>query len=284
MRIYNHTIRHPIKISGKGLYTGINSTIKIYPESPHIGIYFIRADLTYYPIIPIVPSTLLVLNSKLSTVLGFNDDYSIMMIEHLMAAISLSRLTDLKIVLQGPEIPILDGSSIIWLKLFQKAQIHKTSLNNIIIFKSSWTFFIQTKDSFIISFPYTSFVINNGIDFRNCLAIKSQWVNILDVPIRKFELVGIASSRTFGNFNQINILINKGFIRGANLYNALAFRLENWCNGPLRFIFEPTKHKVLDLIGDLRLLDVYNTFFLVGYKTNHFVNSQLIEFLKKLDK
>nr|NP_045145.1 UDP-3-0-acyl N-acetylglucosamine deacetylase [Cyanidium caldarium]Q9TLX3.1 RecName: Full=UDP-3-O-acyl-N-acetylglucosamine deacetylase; Short=UDP-3-O-acyl-GlcNAc deacetylase; AltName: Full=UDP-3-O-[R-3-hydroxymyristoyl]-N-acetylglucosamine deacetylase [Cyanidium caldarium]AAF12949.1 unknown [Cyanidium caldarium]WDB00268.1 UDP-3-0-acyl N-acetylglucosamine deacetylase [Cyanidium caldarium] len=282
--MYNYTIYHPVKISGRGLYTGINSTITIYPELPHVGIYFLRTDLTDYPIVPIIPSTLLVLNSKLSTVLGFHDDYSIMLIEHLMSAISLSQLTDLKIILEGPEIPILDGSSIIWLKLLQQAKIYITSLSNCIIFKSSCTFFIQTKDTFIISFPYTSLAINTGIDFKNCLAIKSQWITILDLLINRFELVGIASSRTFGDFNQINILINEGFFQGANLYNALAFQLGNWCNGPLRFICEPAKHKVLDLIGDLRLLGVYNMFFLIGYKTNHFVNSQLVQFFKKLDK
>nr|UNJ15549.1 UDP-3-0-acyl N-acetylglucosamine deacetylase [Cyanidiaceae sp.] len=282
--MYNRTICHPIKIAGKGLHTGVNSTIKIYPELPYVGTYFIRTDLTSYPIIPIFTSTLLVVESTLSTALGFHNDYSIMMIEHLMAAISLSRLTDLKITLEGPEIPVLDGSSIIWCKLLQKAQIHRTNFNNIIIFKSIWTFFVQTKDTFIVSFPYSSFVINSGIYFGNCSAIKSQWVKALDTQINKPELVSIASSRTFGDFKQMHVLINQDFIQGANLHNALVFQTDNWYNGPLRSITEPSKHKVLDLIGDLRLLSFYYMFFLVGYKTNHFVNSKLAEFFYKLDK
>ena len=115
------TIAEPLSIRGIGLHTGINISMQLYPAEADYGIKFIRKDLHNYNMIEALWSN--VTNTKLSTTISNKNGASVSTIEHLMSALSGLHIDNIKIEIDGPEVPIMDGSSIKFVDLIDKTSI-----------------------------------------------------------------------------------------------------------------------------------------------------------------
>jgi UDP-3-O-[3-hydroxymyristoyl] N-acetylglucosamine deacetylase len=268
-----------IALSGVGLHSGITTTVRLLPGEIGKGRYFVRADL---PEQPIIPARLeYVSQTTLSTELAVGE-VKVRTIEHLLAALAGCGVEDVRIEIDGAEVPLLDGSAKLWvdailelpteISLSQKLNIDP----KITITGPIW---VRNGDAFVAAIPAPELCFTYTIDFPYS-AIGNQWYSWH--PQRESFTETIAPARTFGFAEQIEQLQQAGLIKGGNLDNALVCSQSGWLNPPLRFDNEPVRHKLLDLIGDLSLLGKFPVAHFLAYKASHSLHVQLAEEINKL--
>ena len=264
------------EISGVGLHSGTFTKVRVLPASPGKGRYFVRVDLPGNPIIParieVVTQTLL------STQLG-KDTLSVRTVEHLLAALAAMGIDDARIEIDGPEVPLLDGSAKIWVEEITKAScpLPKSSLS-LSHTSVAEPICVRQGDSFVVAIPASEIRFTYGIDF-DLPVIGNQWYSWS--PARESFAEAIAPARTFGLAHQIDDLRVKGLIKGGSLDNALVCDESGWINPPLRFANEPVRHKILDLVGDLSLLGNVPVAHYMAYKASHNLHAQLARLLQE---
>jgi UDP-3-O-[3-hydroxymyristoyl] N-acetylglucosamine deacetylase len=273
------TLASTLELSGVGLHSGATTTVRILPASPGDGRYFVRVDLPGQPIIParldVVSQTLL------STRLGW-DAVSISTVEHLLAALAGMGVDDARIEIDGPEVPLLDGSAQGWVEAIRltagcghapaQLSVRKPlTADNPPLTQPIW---VYQGDAFVAALPSPELRFTYGIDF-DLPAIGNQWYSWS--PSRESFVDAIAPARTFGLLHQIDELRAKGLIKGGSLDNALVCGPDGWINPPLRFPNEPVRHKILDLVGDLSLLGNFPIAHFMAYKASHTLHIQLAQ-------
>ncbi len=297
-----YTISKEIAIDGIGLHSGKKVNIKLKPAEVDEGIIFIyngeRIKADYLNATP----------SDRRTVIS-NSKEKIHTVEHLMAALYATSITNIIIDMDADEPPTLDGSSIQFIEAIQKVGVEKQnkSLRPVIIDKKI-EYDIPSKDISIIGLPFNGFKLTYIIDYPNCDAIGSETFSIDLSGDSSFNQVfydQIASSRTFCLASELAYLNKKGLARGANLNNGIAY-IDNKLDQKsktdiqktykldssvfqkkiinsfeLKFPNEAIRHKILDLIGDLYLLGRPIKGHIIAKGTGHSSN---IEFLKKIAK
>jgi len=254
------TLASSVTREGIGLHTGESSLVKLSPNNqPGFFLSWIGDDTP-----PIQLDISHARNSELCTTLDFGSR-SLGTVEHLFAALSGCGLSHVKIEVSNEEIPLLDGSSLGWVEAINEAGIVKASgarPNSPELLKP---LIINRGNSVICATPSEKFSLICIIDFPY-KAIGSQ---IFKCELNPYKFVEeIASARTFGFKDQINILKDSGLIKGGSLNNALVCDGDYWINPPLRFKDEPVRHKMLDLIGDLALVGFPKAQVLV-YRGSH---------------
>tara|TARA_B100000214_G_C23947396_1_gene618651 strand:+ start:336 stop:1724 length:1389 start_codon:yes stop_codon:yes gene_type:complete len=295
------TINNPISFSGKGLHTGVFTNINILPDKENTGIKFIRTDLKEKPIIEAEIDNLFM--TKRSTSLKkFNAE--VHTVEHLLAAITGASIDNVIIEIDNIEVPILDGSSIIYTKKIENTGLkiqneerkyfeikHNISLKD-----------EETGTEFIAS-PSNNYEIEVTIsyDYKK-LSIQHAEIN----NISKFN-TDISSSRTFCFLHELENLIKNNLIKGGDINNAIVLvdkkieerkllKLRKIFNNQkiqinengilnnvkLRFKNEPARHKILDLIGDLTLLGRPIKGKIKVFKPGHKNNTKFAKKLKKI--
>jgi UDP-3-O-[3-hydroxymyristoyl] N-acetylglucosamine deacetylase len=267
-----HTIAGEIYQTGVGLHSGITTNVRILPAPAGNGRYFVRVDL---PDAPIIPAQIAAVNQTvLSTQLG-KGEASVRTVEHLLASLAGMGVDNARIEIDGPEVPLLDGSARIWadsidqvgLKPQQSAENHI----NLPIKEPIW---VYQDDAFVCALPAAETRFSYGIDF-DLPAIGNQW-HSWSLAAASFA-AEIAPARTFGLLHQIEYLQKTGLIKGGSLDNALVCGPEGWLNPPLRFANEPVRHKMLDLVGDLSLLGIFPQAHFLAYKASHNLHIQLAQ-------
>ncbi len=186
-------------------------------------------------------------------------------------------VTHANIKVSGEEIPLLDGSAFCWVEAIKEAglkNLKKTSKKQVI----KAPIFISKGNSLITAIPSESTRFIGIIDFPYP-AIGQQTFSINLNP-RNF-VREIAPARTFGFKDQVESLRSKGLIKGGNLENSLICDGDKWLNPPLRYKDEPIRHKLLDLIGDLALVDLPKAQVLV-YRGSHALNAELASALHEV--
>jgi UDP-3-O-[3-hydroxymyristoyl] N-acetylglucosamine deacetylase len=273
------TLASEITLTGVGLHSGVTTRVRILPAGLDSGRYFVRVDLPNTPIIPAqVPA---VSQTVLSTQLG-KDEASVRTVEHLLAALAGMGVDNARIEIDGPEVPLLDGSAKIWAEsITQVGLVSQTSTT-----KSQVAWFInepiwvRQDDAFVCAVPAPSTRFTYGIDFE-LPAIGNQWHSWSPTsePGKSDGsfTTEIAPARTFGLLHQIEYLQKSGLIKGGSLENALVCGPDGWLNPPLRFANEPVRHKILDLVGDLSLLGPFPHAHFLAYKASHNLHVQLAE-------
>jgi UDP-3-O-[3-hydroxymyristoyl] N-acetylglucosamine deacetylase len=280
-----HTIAREITHIGVGLHSGVNTQVRIIPAPDGSGRYFVRTDL---PDQPIIPAQVTVVNETvLSTQLG-KGEASVRTVEHLLASLYGMGVNNVRIEIDGPEVPLLDGSAQIWAESIaqvglvpQSATNNKVSqtlrepfLSELFISEPIW---VSQGDAFVCALPSEETRFTYGIDF-DLAAIGNQWHSwLLDNNQQNTFADEIAPARTFGLLHQIEHLRKSGLIKGGSLENALVCGPEGWLNPPLRFANEPVRHKILDLIGDLSLLGNLPCAHYMAYKASHNLHIQLAQ-------
>ncbi len=273
-----HTLSAPIAQTGIGLHSGANTRVRILPAPTGSGRYFARVDL---PDSPIIKAQIAGVNQTLlSTQLG-TGEASVRTVEHLLASLAVMGVDNARIEIDGPEVPLLDGSALEWTKSIAEvgltSQTEQVNEAPLVVDKEIW---VRQDDAFVaaIPAPYTRFTY--GIDF-DLPAIGNQWHSWSFSLNRENAsadfAVEIAPARTFGLLHQIEHLQKSGLIKGGSLENALVCGSDGWVNPPLRFPNEPVRHKILDLVGDLSLLGNFPQAHFLAYKASHNLHIQLAQ-------
>jgi len=260
------TLGKTIEIYGIGLHTGKETQLRIMPASPDSGIVFkignnyIKA-LYQNTCTSALCSTLIYKNSKIATV------------EHLLAALYGLSINNAFIEVEGDEIPILDGSALIFVENILRANIRlQDAVEKRIIIRQEVKY--NNNGIYASVRPSSDFRIKFTIDFKSRL-IGRQTLSIKITPYTFIK--EIAPARTFCEYKDIEYMRSIGLIKGGSLENAIVvddMRLLN--SSPLRFIDEFVRHKILDAIGDISLMGYPVSGEFEFFKTGHNVNHQLI--------
>ncbi len=268
------TIADPLSIKGIGLHTGINISMQLYPAEANYGIKFIRKDLYNNNIIEALWSN--VTNTKLSTTISNKNGASVSTIEHLMSALSGLHIDNIKIEIDGPEVPIMDGSSIKFVDLIDKTSIKSLNKKRKIL-KVKKNIKIEKNDTSVELKPNNQFSIDFEIDFPSKLV--SQQSCHLQLVNGNYK-TDIASARTFGFEKDVDMLRSNGLALGGSLDNAVVVGESKILNSDgLRFKDEFVRHKILDSIGDLYLAGAPIQGYFLGNKSGHHLNNLLLRSL-----
>jgi UDP-3-O-[3-hydroxymyristoyl] N-acetylglucosamine deacetylase len=265
----NKTISSTFSLEGVGLHSGEIARVTVILAAEGEGRYFVRTDLPDAPIIAAKFES--VDRTTLSTELG-KERAKVRTVEHLLAALAASGIENARIEINGPEVPLLDGSAQPWVQAIFNASFPSCPfLPSRPICRP---IYIHEGDSFVAALPSEELRFTYGIDFPYS-AIGNQWYSWN--PARESFASAIAPARTFGFADQIEQLQQAGLIKGGNLDNALVCDRNGWVNPPLRFANEPVRHKLLDLVGDLSLLGQFPQAHFLAYKASHKLHVQLVK-------
>lgn len=261
------TLKKSVTISGIGLFSGENATLTLHPAPFDTGILFQRIDL---PERPIVPATLeYVVSTPRCTVLGHKNT-TIYTVEHLLAALKACEIDNAWIELHGPEIPILDGSSVQFVELIENAGIVAQEKEKK-LYRLSKPLFWSQGDIHLIALPSEEYRISYTLHYPQSKILHSQYFSKeINQEIFKNE---IASCRTFCLYEEITVMIEKGFVKGGTLENGVIIKDDAVMNPEgLRFSDEMVRHKVLDLIGDLSLIPISFVAHIIAIRAGHAAN------------
>ena len=264
------TVLNTVSCSGIGLHTGIPCNLKIRPAAPDWGIVFTRQDLPKK--VKIKAHIDNVVDATLATTLG-REGVKVSTVEHLMAAFAGLGIDNAEVELDGPEVPIMDGSAEPFNNLLKKAGIQlQEMVKKFVIIKRPVT--VTEGDRQATLLPSNDFKISYTIDFKHPL-ISNQYY-LIQISNGNFERE-ICRARTFGFLKEYETLKARGFARGGSLENAVVIDETRVINeGGLRFADEFVRHKILDSIGDLWLLGAQVIGHFIGYKSGHTLNHKLI--------
>ena len=266
------TLRNPIKAVGIGLPTGKNITKELLTSEINTGISFIRTDVDENLVIPAIAEN--VGDTSLSTAL-IKEDIKISTIEHLLSAIAGLGVDNCLIKVDGPEVPIMDGSSSPFVFLIQSAGLKdQDALKKFIKVKKEIT--VTRDDAYASIKPFDGFKVSFKVDFNHPVHKKLPTESIIDFSSTSF-VKEVCRARTFGYEAEAALLKSKNLALGASSSNAIIFGDNEILNDEgLRFKDETVKHKMLDAIGDLYLLGGNLIGEFSGYKSGHALNNQLL--------
>ena len=265
------TLKADINFFGIGLHSGIQANVKITSDLPNSGITFIRTDLNGNNTIKALWSN--VSATILSTTISNGKKASVSTIEHLMSALSGMHIDNARVYIDGPEVPIMDGSSKLFVEFIEKAKVQKQNVPRKII-KVKKEIEVKKGDSSVRITPHDQFSIDFEIEFDSQLVNKQSCQLKLMNGNYKSD---ISSARTFGFEKDVKQLWTNGFALGGSLDNAVVVSKDQILNkGGLRFKDEFVRHKILDSIGDLYLAGGPVQGYFYGKKSGHFLNNQLL--------
>lgn len=265
------TLKQKVSFEGIGLHTGRYSKVHLKPAPRDTGIIFIRTDKE----LAIKASIGSVTDTAFSTTLGYNG-IKIRTVEHILAVLAGLGIDNLTIEVNGPEIPILDGSSMELTSLILKGGIAKQSKKRPYI-RITNPVVLTDGHAEIAAFPHNGIHITYRIHFNHYL-LGEQNLS-LELTEESFAME-IAPARTFGFLKDVEYLKANGFARGGSFDNAIILGESGILNSTgLRFKDEFVRHKILDLIGDLSLSGFPIYGHIIANKSGHTTN---MKFLKKL--
>ncbi|MCM8782535.1 MAG: UDP-3-O-acyl-N-acetylglucosamine deacetylase, partial [Candidatus Omnitrophica bacterium] len=270
------TIKSEIEIEGVGLNTGKKVRVKFKPSPPNSGINFVRVDLNNKPIINaelanVVPMSKSPHHTSLSS-----SDVWIQTVEHMLATCSGRGIDNVLIAIDGDELPAMDGSSFPFVEALKKVGVVEQEVQKryFLIREPLW---VENGSSYIVVLPSNEFRISYTLDYDNSF-IKSEYLN-LNITPSIFEKE-IAPARTFCLQKEVDSLLSMGLGKGANYENTLVVSESGVIKNKLRFQDEFVRHKILDLLGDLYLLNFAIKGHIIAVRSGHALNIKLIQKIK----
>ena len=270
--MYQRTICHEIGCSGIALHSGKKVKMKLLPADIDTGIIFNIVKKNSIKTIIHAKYDRVVI-SDLCTSVENTSGQKVSTIEHLMAALWDAKIDNIVIVLDGDEVPILDGSSEKFSYLLECAGIQKQGSKKKYI-EILQEVSIKEEDSSVTFYPDSGFKVNVEIFFDHPKIGKQNF----EFDSSKFDFrTDIARARTFGFMKDVKFLKENGLILGGSLANAIVLDSDKVVNkSGLRFSDEFVRHKILDVIGDLFLAgcEIKGKFY--GVKPSHYLNNKLL--------
>lgn len=258
------TITKELTFEGIGVHSGTKTKIVLAPAQENTGINFIKNNI----IIPLLDSDI---DSTLFCTTIKKNALSIKTVEHLLSAINGLGISNLNIYLEGDEIPILDGSSLLFVEKLKELLQEQNFEREVLAPQEE--VYLKFKDKFIFAKPSKNLIIKYIIDYPN---------TPLGFKYEKFTysidnyIADICFARTYGFFKDAEFLRKKGLALGSSLENTLVIGDKEYLNEP-RHYNEPIKHKILDLIGDLTFLGKFLQAEIIAYKTGHQEHLELVK-------
>ncbi|MBT3168642.1 MAG: bifunctional UDP-3-O-[3-hydroxymyristoyl] N-acetylglucosamine deacetylase/3-hydroxyacyl-ACP dehydratase [Candidatus Cloacimonetes bacterium] len=304
MKEFKQTIKGETSYNGVGLHSGQVSTIVFKPAEKDDGIVFVRTDLDGNPEIPADIEH--VIDISRGTTIGVKDA-TVATIEHVLAAIRGLNIDNIRIEVNGPEVPVADGSAIIFMELLKTVgTVEQQSEREYLEITEPISYSSQTDNVDIVVVPSEDFKATFMVDYKQ-KALGTQYTFL--PGIFDFE-ENFASARTFCFLHEIIALKEAGLIKGGSLTNALVVanqdtptsevdklkKIFNYQDDikigtdgllnhtPLRYHNEFVRHKVVDLIGDLTLLGVPIKGHVLAARSGHKTNVELVKKLRKIHK
>lgn len=260
------TITREIMYSGIGLHSGAEVKMKLSPAPVDTGIVFIRTDLPNKPRIKAIASN--VTSTLRATTIG-DGEIKVFTIEHLMSALFASDIDNCYIELDNEEPPVVDGASEVFVKLLSEAgSVEQDKMRQEIVIKKVYR--IDDKERFVMVVPYDGFRVSFTSLNPHPLIGTQYYDFTFDIDAYKQE---IAPARTIAYEKEVEALHKMGLGLGGNLENVIVYNDEGWMN-KLRYADELVRHKILDIIGDLRLAGVLKA-HVIAVKSGHELNTKL---------
>jgi len=293
-----HTLSESISISGTGLHTGILVDMTLQPANPGFGIQFQRVDLPNQPLIK--ADCDLVTDTSRGTTLQVGDA-KVSTVEHILAALVGLGVDNLLIELNGPEVPIMDGSSAPFIEAIEKVGVlEQDAAKAWYSIDENIFHYDENKRVEMVALPALDYQITTLIDF-NSPVLGTQHAALKTIKDFKSE---ISPCRTFCFLHELETLLENDLIKGGDINNAIVVvdkpvtkeemtrlakvfkrdkievKSEGYLNNlELRFPNEPARHKLLDVIGDLALIGYPIKARIIANRPGHSSN---VEFAKKI--
>lgn len=272
---FQKTIKSQISTKGVGLHSGKTVSVTFRPSMPNTGVNFVRTDLPERPIIKAHVSKLVDLTKNPRRTTIGQENAEIQTIEHFMAALAGLAIDNIIVEIDGIEMPGLDGSALDYVELLTKAgiEVQEDSLRQ--EFKVTEPLWIEEDGTSLVILPADDFKISYTLSYKHPLFLHSQHVTVsLNDGVFKTD---IAPARTFCLEGEAQMLLKQGLGKGASYDNTLVIGEKGVIKNQVRFPDEFTRHKVLDLIGDLYLLGMPLKAHVIAIKSGHSVNLKLVQ-------
>lgn len=273
------TLARPLRLAGLTLHSGVPVSCTVSPAGIGQGLVFRRLDsVPEVAEVRVSPDSIVV--APLCSRIANEGGTSISTLEHLMAAFRVYGVTNAEITLDGPEVPILDGSSLPWIKAMEEAGIVEQDAAAPVI-RLTRALSVSHEDSHAtlepLAFHETSETFTASIAFDEPSIGTQSYSSSTDVSA---FVENVAAARSFVVASQLPGLQAKGLIRGGSLHNAVVFDQHGVRNPEgLRYDNEPARHKVLDAIGDMYLGGVQILAHYHGVKAGHALHAALLRCL-----
>lgn len=297
------TISQPVTLHGKGLHTGVEVEVSIYPAEVNTGIVFQRTDLDGQPKIQALADY--VIDTSRGTTIA-TKNVKVHTIEHMMAALAGMGIDNALVKVSGPEMPIMDGSSKVFVDAIAKVgTVEQGAERNYYVIKEKTVFRDEKNNIEIIAYPDDGFSIDVMVDYGSRV-LGHQYAKMNS--IEEFQ-TQIAPCRTFVFFHELEVLLKHNLIKGGDLENAIVImekevpqneldRIADLFNKPhirvkpegilnnldMHFDNEPARHKLLDILGDLALIGVRIKGKLVAMRPGHWANTEFAKQIRKAYK
>ncbi len=294
------TLAAPFTLEGKGLHTGLNIKATFCPSEANTGYRFQRIDLEGEPIVEAVADNVAATNR--GTVVK-KDDITISTIEHAMAALYCLGVDNCLIQLNAPEIPILDGSALPWVKAIQNVGVvEQNAKREIFRIMKKYEVVDEASGVKLEIFPDDHFSVTTFVDYPSPV-LNNQFAVLNDINDFAEQ---VAAARTFVFVREIQPLLAANLIKGGDLDNAVviydkkvsqvelntlaatigsqapsAENLGYVQKRPLQWDNEPARHKLLDIIGDLALVGKYIQGRVIATRPGHGMNNKLARVVRK---
>jgi UDP-3-O-[3-hydroxymyristoyl] N-acetylglucosamine deacetylase len=272
MRVQN-TLARRVRLAGIGLHSGRHVHVVLHPAAPNHGIVFYRSDADSF--VPAVAEE--AGRSDHATTLG-ERGRDVATVEHLLSATVGAGLDNVLVELDGPEVPILDGSALPWLDAFGTAGLAPQDALAIPFAPSRVIAVPDSEGRKLEIRPARDLRVTYTIDFPNP-AVGRQSITVVLTP--GSYAAHLAPARTFGFLSEYEALKAHGLARGAREDNCIVVGKDRVENGELRFADEFVRHKALDLLGDLALVGRPVVGHIVALKAGHAMHATLARLLRE---
>lgn len=266
------TLKSPIKVEGKGLHSGQLLTAVFNPAPANFGIKFKRVDLEGQPVIDALAEN--VVDTTRGTVIG-KGDVRISTIEHAMSALYAYGIDNCLIEVNGPEIPILDGSAQIYADKIEEVGLEELNADKDYYIIKEKTQYKDPNGATVTIYPDEGFSVEVMVEYNSSI-LPNQFAILDDLALFSQE---VSSARTFVFVREIENLLKFGLIKGGDLQNSIVIydqpvsqdKINEICDAvkvphmtvdrlgylnpsPLKWDNEPARHKLMDVIGDIALI------------------------------
>ncbi|HHS49708.1 MAG TPA: bifunctional UDP-3-O-[3-hydroxymyristoyl] N-acetylglucosamine deacetylase/3-hydroxyacyl-ACP dehydratase [candidate division Zixibacteria bacterium] len=306
MRKFQSTIEREVSIEGIGLHTGKPVRLTFRPAPPNTWAVFVREDIG--PEARILASIDNATGEHVrGTTLANSEGHRVTTVEHVLAACAGLQIDNIEIALSAEEPPVLDGSARPFAdKLIEAGIVQQDVERQYFVVGEIIQYHDVARATDIHVVPFDGYRVTFMVDYRNP-ALGTQYTTLVDLEEEFLE--EFSSARTFCFLSEVEHLLKDGLIKGGNPENALViidkeftdeddkFLRENFDVDPSvqlkvegnpllagieqRFYNEPVRHKVLDLLGDMHLLGFPLKGFVLGARSGHSANIELVKLIKK---
>lgn len=274
--ILQRTLAAPFTCSGVGLHSGADVSITLKPAPANSGVVFIRTDIKNKEEACIPALFAHVCQVTLCSVIGNSFGHTVGTVEHLMAALSGTGIDNVLIEIDGPEVPVMDGSSQAFVNMIHEVGTKKLNEPRRMI-RITRPVRVEDGDKFCELLPDRGCIFEVNIDFKNPRIGKQ--AAIMDLAADEF-CDDFAQARTFGMLEEVQAMHAAGLALGGSLENAVVLDGEDVLNeGGLRSEDEFVRHKLLDAVGDLYLAGLRIIGKYHGVKSGHALHNKLLHAL-----